>query len=117
MSRSTKPYDPDHYVSKLRAPRRVGIDLDGTLSEPVWEYSYGIGKPIKKNIRKVQELIKAGHKIYIYTARPDYDVEAIERWCRDHGILIKGVVTGKPLWNFFVDDKAIPAHARSWLPK
>lgn len=97
---------------------RVGVDLDGTLAEPLWSPENPtdeIGDPIPENIVKLRELADAGYRIYIYTSRPDWQVELIERWLEKHEIPYRDVRTGKPLFKYYIDDRAIPADAESWL--
>jgi hypothetical protein len=97
----------------------MGVDLDGTLAEPVWtpeNPTDEIGDPIPENVEKLMELHRAGYKIYIYTSRPDWQVELIEAWLEKHDIPYRDVRTGKPLFVRYIDDRAIPADAESWLP-
>lgn len=99
--------------------KRVGVDLDGTLAEAVFSPDNPtdeIGPPIWANVEKLNALILAGYRVYIYTSRPDYQVEMIEAWLEEHGIPYRDVRTGKPLYAAYVDDRAIHASEESWLP-
>lgn len=98
---------------------RVGVDLDGTLAEPVWtpeNPTDEIGAPIWRNVNKLVELHNAGYKIYIHTSRPDWQVELIEAWLEEHDIPYRDVRCGKPLFKLYIDDRARHADAESWLP-
>lgn len=98
----------------------MGVDLDGTLAEPVWtpgNPTSSIGDPIKLNLVKLREAVRAGWKVVIYTARPWTDYEAIEAWLLKNEIPFKSIVCGKLLVAALVDDRAIPAGAASWIPR
>lgn len=99
---------------------RIGVDLDGTLAEPVWTPENpvdDIGDPIWENVEKVRALHEKGYKIYIHTSRPDYQVELVEGWLDKHGIPWRHVDCGKKLFRAYIDDRAIPANAESWEPE
>lgn len=96
----------------------VGIDLDGTLANSVWKPSDptdDIGAPIWENVHKAMDLVDAGFKLAIFTARPSADLAAIESWLDHYGIPYRQVYTGKPLLVAMVDDRGIHASHPNWL--
>jgi hypothetical protein len=98
----------------------VGVDLDGTLAEPLWtpeNPTSEIGNPIWRNVEKVRDLAAAGYKIIIHTSRAWTDYEAIEAWCNWVQIPIKEIQCGKPLYAAYIDDRAINADDRDWFPR
>lgn len=97
----------------------AGVDLDGTLAEPVWtpdNPTSSIGDPITENIEKYEWLRQAGYKTVIHTSRPWTDYEAIEYWLDFHGIPFDGIQCGKPLFVTYIDDRACRADEETWLP-
>ena len=101
-----KTYDSNHYLDNISNERLkwIGIDLDGTLAEFIWP-DRGIG-PIKPGAKEaVDKLIDAGYKIVIFTARQWSFYESIEKWCHDNGLRVKGIICGKPLFRWFIDDR------------
>lgn len=90
------------------------VDLDGTLAEPVWP-DPGIGRPIHRNIDKLEELVSAGKKIVIHTSRPSSDFELIESWLIHYHVPFDRIVTGKELAHRYIDDKAVHESMPSWL--
>jgi hypothetical protein len=97
----------------------VGVDLDGTLADPIWTPSNptsAIGDPIWPNIHKAREVARAGYKIIIHTSRPWMDYERIETWLKHYAVPFKDIQCGKPLYILYVDDRARHADAESWLP-
>lgn len=99
--------------------RWLGIDLDGTIAEGLWtpdNPTHAVGNPIPANVTKLRDAYLAGWKGVIHTARPWTDYEVIEAWLRHHDIPFRGIVCGKLLAAAYVDDRAINAAARSWIP-
>jgi hypothetical protein len=97
----------------------VGVDLDGTLAEPLWtpdNPTSEIGDPIPESLDKINELVEAGYKIIIHTSRPWTDYQIIEQWLNHYEIPFKEIQCGKPLYAAYIDDRAIHAEAGSWLP-
>jgi|ERR1700754_1232742 len=98
----------------------VGVDLDGTLAEPLWtpeNPTSDIGNPIPANIKKVWKLVNAGYKVIVHTSRPWTDYQVIEQWLQHYDIPYKEIQCGKPLYAAYVDDRAINAQEDSWLPR
>lgn len=115
MGRS-EDYEPDRYVTRLGDETKwYAIDFDGTIASSVWKTSRGIGEPMMGNVDKLWELRRKGKKIVIYTARPWFDYEAIERWMNDHAIPFDKIICGKLLVHRYIDDKNILIESESWL--
>lgn len=109
-------YNPPPPRSHLRW---AGVDLDGTLAQPVWtpaNPTSEIGDPIKENIGKLFELAEQ-YKIVIHTSRPWTDYEAIEYWLNYHDLPFSHIQCGKPLFVTYVDDRGRQATDPSWLPE
>jgi hypothetical protein len=112
----TKPFVANPPVSNLIW---VGVDLDGTLAEPLWtpdNPTSDIGNPIWENVTKVRELVAVGYKIIIHTSRAWTDYQNIEQWLLHWDIPFKEIQCGKPLYAAYIDDRAINASNESWLP-
>lgn len=95
----------------------AGVDLDGTLATSLWSPdnpNAPIGEPIVDNVKKALALHDQGFKLWIHTARPSSDYEQIEAWCAHHEIPIKGIITGKPLFAVYIDDRNVAPQAPDW---
>lgn len=111
------PHQPHQPMAPRSELIRVAVDLDGTLAHGTWSPSNPtaeLGEPIWRNVKKLDELSAAGYKIWIHTARPDADYEAIEAWLNHYGILFSGIVTGKILAVAYIDDRGVH-EADNWL--
>lgn len=96
------------YVAKRKTIdlKWIGVDLDDTIARSIWPEE-GIGEVLAGTRDALYELVKKGFKVYIFTARPWNDFEAIERFCKDHDLPVRGIIGGKPLFRWIIDDKAI----------
>ncbi len=97
----------------------IGVDLDGTLAEPVWtpeNPTSEIGDPIERNVKKLLELVEHGYKPVIHTSRPWTDFEAVEAWLDYYNIPYKYIQMGKPLYRLYIDDRGRHSEEESWLP-
>ena len=96
----------------------LGVDLDGTLAEPVWTAenpTSEIGDPIWTNVDKLQRAVGKGFKVIIHTSRPWTDYEAVEYWLNYWGIPFKEIQMGKPLYCRYIDDRAVNADEEEWV--
>jgi hypothetical protein len=94
------------------------VDFDGTLSTGTWSIDNPTatpGEPIWGNVAKLLVLKVAGRKIIIHTARPSSDYELIEAWLNHYEIPFDQIVTGKLLAARYIDDRAVPADAETWI--
>lgn len=97
----------------------LAVDLDGTLAEPLWtpeNPTSSIGEPISENLAKVWHAFDHGYKIVIHTSRPWTDYEAIEAWLDFYEIPFRGIVCGKILAHSYIDDRAVHASEKTWIP-
>lgn len=116
--------DEQTFARGFTVPQRhdllwLAVDLDGTLAEGIWMPSNptsAIGDPIRRNLVKLREAVRAGYKPVIHTSRPWTDYEAIEAWLIHHDIPFKSIVCGKLLAALYIDDRARYSEDSSWLP-
>jgi hypothetical protein len=98
----------------------IAVDLDGTLAEPIWTATsptLAIGQPIRHNVVKLREAVRAGYKVVIHTARPWSDYEAIESWLVHHNIPFRRIQCGKILAALYIDDRGRHESEASWIPR
>lgn len=93
----------------------LAVDLDGTLAESVWP-DPGIGDPIRLNVVKLKEAVRAGWKVTIHTSRPWSDYELIESWLNHHEVPFHRIVCGKLLAAAYLDDRNLDISSSSWIP-
>jgi hypothetical protein len=96
----------------------IGVDLDGTLAEPIWtpeNPTSDIGPPIVRNVEKLRRAVHQGYKPVIHTSRPWTDYEAVEYWLNYHNIPFREIQMGKPLYKAYIDDRAVHAEEPEWV--
>jgi hypothetical protein len=101
-------------VSRLKW---AGIDLDGTLAEPLWTAenpTSDIGAPIAANVAKAHKLHEDGWKIVIHTSRAWTDYAAIEAWLNHHEIPFRAIICGKGLFGVMIDDRNVDINSPDW---
>lgn len=104
-------------TSKIPAwavPKKVVcIDLDGTLTEFVNSLDH-IGK-LKIGARKFLRHLKLNaFTIVVHTSRSIFQKGKIERYLKKNRVPFDEVVCGKPLAQFYIDDRAV-AFKDNWL--
>lgn len=91
---------------------RYIVDIDGTICNTP-NGAYLNSKPIVENIKKINQLYEDGHEIIYWTARggnsgidwTDLTRHQLENWgCKFHELRM-----GKPVYDIWIDDKAINA--------
>lgn len=92
-------------------PRRIVVDIDGVLAEPVPDLDYGKAGPIVSNIARVNALYAAGCHVVLFTARgsatgrdwSETTRAQLEAW----GVRYHDLRFGKPAADYYVDDRLI----------
>tara|TARA_R100000664_G_C2669904_1_gene82385 strand:+ start:293 stop:586 length:294 start_codon:yes stop_codon:yes gene_type:complete len=89
----------------------VYIDIDETIANTPDDRNYSMSTPIKENIAKANKFYDEGHTVVYWTARGSgtgidwYDItkDQLIQWGAKHHDL----KLGKPMYDLFIDDKAI----------
>ena len=108
-------------MRKLKSTRRICIDLDGTLCDTYNHEGalYEDVSPMEGAAEAVANLRAAGFRIVLYSARnmkacnnslghiTAVQAPIIDKWCKKHNIEYDELWLGKPLADFYIDDKGI----------
>lgn len=86
---------------------KIVFDLDGTLCEERQTFERSLAEPIQENINRVIEAKKAGHTIIIYSSRGWQEYRMTIFWLNSHNVPYDMLILGKPMYDLWVDDKAI----------
>ena len=89
----------------------IYVDIDETICKTPGNRDYSKSKPLKKNIKKINDLFDRGHTIVYWTARGSSSG-------KDHSRITKQQLynwnakydelkMGKPMYDLFICDKAI----------
>jgi uncharacterized HAD superfamily protein len=85
----------------------LSIDLDGTICTEEKTFERALAKPIPGAREAMQALIDAGHTVVIYSARSWSELRMTENWLKEHDIPYHNLHLGKPVADYFIDDRAI----------
>lgn len=92
---------------------RIAVDIDGVIASTLKNGKYPEDYPKKNPLPYSHEgllaLKKAGHTVYLFTARYEEDRESTETWLKQHGYLglYDELVMAKPKYDVIIDDRAI----------
>ena len=85
----------------------IVCDMDGTICSEEKTFSRSIATP-KEGVREALEKLKnEGNKIIIYSARTWAEYEMTESWLKRNKIPYDQLVLGKPIGDYWIDDRAI----------
>lgn len=76
------------------------VDFDGTLCAN--------GKPNINLIRQMRSIQTQGNIVVLFTSRKGKRLSEAVAFCRRYGLVFNEVIGGKPVADFYIDDKAIP---------
>jgi hypothetical protein len=88
----------------------IGIDLDGTLAYyDHWRGADHIGEPVPKMLLFVQDLLKQGHKVKLFTARASIpaQIPVIQRWLEKHSLPLEVTCTKDFGMTCLYDDRCV----------
>lgn len=88
------------------------IDLDGTICTEEKTFSRSMATLKSGASDVIRELKEAGNAIIIYSARSWQEYEMTVLWLKSNNIVYDQLVLGKPIGDYWIDDRAIKFH--SW---
>jgi len=86
----------------------IFVDLDGTICTEERTFERPLAKPIPGARENLQKLVDQGHTIVVYSARSWSELRVTEQWLKDHEIPFHSIHLGKPIADYWIDDRAIP---------
>lgn len=93
------------------------IDIDDTICTLTTPMDYASAIPIPQAIKKINKLFEEGHQIIFWTARGTLSgidwIQLTERQLLSWGVQYHELRFGKPVYDYFIDDKNI--NSIDWL--
>lgn len=90
------------------------VDIDGVLTIEKHGHAYLRRTPNTANIRLLTSLREKGHVIILHTSRTFLDWDITMAWLKQHQVPHDLVVFGKPIGDFYVDDKNAVSLGEVW---
>ena len=86
---------------------QIIIDLDGTICTEEKTFDRCNAELLPKAKLSINKLYDEGHIIIIYSARGWAEYEMTYKWLTNKGVKFHQLVLGKPIGDFWIDDRAI----------
>lgn len=87
--------------------KSIMVDLDGVLCSEEAFHDRPLAQPLPGAQDAVRRLRAAGYIVVIYTARSWGEYRVTRQWLDDHGFEYDGLHMGKPVADYWIDDRAI----------
>lgn len=87
--------------------KKIVIDIDNTICEEKTTFERCLAKPIHGSISTINQLFDSGHQIIFYTARGWAEYNMTKDWLDKHGFKYHILMCGKPIYDIWIDDRAI----------
>ena len=84
----------------------IVIDIDGTICEEVPTFQKSIAKIKRNAVKNINKLYK-DNTIILYTARGWAEYKMTESWLKTNKVNYHLLMCGKPIYDIWIDDKAI----------
>ncbi len=85
----------------------IGVDMDGVLCREERAFDRPLATPIAGAREFLERARASGHTIVIYSARGWEQYKITVHWLNEHKMPFDQVILGKPVFDFFIDDRAI----------
>ena len=89
------------------ADKIYAFDLDGTLCQERKTFEKCLAAPKQNVIDVANKLYDEGNTIIIFTARSWSEHKMTEYWLKENKVKYHQLICGKPIYNVFVDDRAL----------
>ncbi len=83
------------------------VDLDGVLCTEERTFERALARPIEGARESITALRNQGHTVVIYSARSWSEQRLTQDWLERHGFQYDGLILGKPVYDLWIDDRAV----------
>lgn len=83
------------------------VDMDGVICTEERTFERALARPIQGAREALEQLLRDGHEVIIYSARSWAELRMTQQWLADHRIPHSGIHLGKPVADLVIDDRAI----------
>jgi hypothetical protein len=87
--------------------KTVMVDLDGVICTEERTFERPLAKPIAGAREGLARLRAAGYVVIVYTARGWAEYRVAKQWLDDNGFEYDGLHMGKPIADYWIDDRAV----------
>ena len=83
------------------------VDIDGTICSEERQFSRPMAMPRENAIESIAKLKAQGHTVILYSSRTWAEYEMTVDWLVRHGVEYDQLMPGKPVGDYWIDDRAI----------
>ena len=87
--------------------KKIVIDIDGTICEEKPTFEKCLAKVKPGAIEFIKKLKEENNFIILYTARSWSEYNMTKYWLEENGIPYDLLMCGKPIYDLWIDDRAI----------
>lgn len=88
------------------------VDIDGTICSEEKTFERPLAMPLEGAVEALRMLKANDNTIILWTARGWEQYRVTKHWLDQHGFVYDQLIMGKPIVNFFIDDRG--RHFKSW---
>ena len=86
--------------------RIIAVDIDGTICTEERTFERSLAIPLEGAVEAVSLLKRNKNTVILWTARGWEQYKVTIKWLSDHGFEYDQLIMGKPIVDFFIDDRA-----------
>ena len=83
------------------------VDMDGVICTEEKTFERALALPIPGAREALEQFLRDGHEVIIYSARSWAELKMTQQWLTDHQIPYSGIHLGKPIADVIIDDRAV----------
>jgi len=87
--------------------KRIGVDIDGTLTVETRGLNFENRTPRLDIIRQINKWFNEGHTITLFSSRLNSDKVDTMRWLLKYGVKHHTLILNKPVFDVYIDDISI----------
>jgi hydroxymethylpyrimidine pyrophosphatase-like HAD family hydrolase len=87
--------------------KRIVFDIDGTLCEERETFEKPLASPRPEVIKLVNTCKDNDIFVILYTGRSWSEYKITEKWLNDHNVRYDILMCGKPIYDLWIDDRAL----------
>jgi nucleoside-diphosphate-sugar epimerase len=117
--RHRQPEDRAGTATRIQHGKTFVVDFDGVIGSLTPNNDYNLARPLEHNIRELNRLYDAGHRLILFTARgtmTGIDWRAVtEGQLLEWGVRYHELHFGKPAGDYYIDDRMLPLEELSLI--
>ena len=96
------------FTESFKAVRNktIAVDIDGTICSEERTFDRPLAVPLEGAVEALKLLKSNNNTVILWTARGWEQYKVTTKWLADHKFEYDQLIMGKPIMDFFIDDRA-----------